>query len=208
MGFLQHQEGVKSFYQPRHPFVALNDMAIVSSALLLVYVTDDWLRLYFVVVVVMFTASALHHWLSNQNWNYRLDRSAIQVMIAGTPLPYAEYIFANGDAWWLLMLGSWAAVFVVAKALFGKLMYQGFWPSVVYVVTGLLAVVVMVPVSLQSIWWSIIFWLGVGLYVLQLFSYNRKWFDFFPERFGYREVQHLILLVAVGCHALAALLYL
>ena len=129
-------------------------------------------------------------------------------MIAGTPLPYAEYIFGNGQSWWFAALWFWAVVFVFMKIVSGRLMYQGFWPSVVYVVTGLLAVVVMVPVTLQSLGWTALFWLGVGFYALQLISYNRKWFDFYPERFGYREVQHLILLAAMGCHTIAALLYL
>lgn len=208
MSILEYQEGVKKSYRPRHPFVAVHDIAIAIGALFFIFATEDWSRLYFVVVLVMFFASALHHWLPYRQWHHRLDRSAIQVMIAGTPLPYVEYIFGNGDSWWFVVLWLWAIVFVVVKIVSGRLMYQGFWPSLVYAVTGLLAVVVMVPVNLDSFWWSSLFWLGVGLYGLQLFSYNRKWFDFYPERFGYREVQHIILLAAIGCHTLAALLYL
>jgi hemolysin III len=208
MTFLQYEEGSKSNYQPRHPFVALHDVFIAFIAIGLIFVTVDGVRLYFVAVTLMFAVSALHHWLPYQTWHYRLDRSAIQIMIAGTPLPYTEYIVANGNELLLTVLWLWALAFVLVKIFLGRLMYQGFIPSVVYTVTGLLAVMVMLPVSLGSIWWGLIFWLGVALYGLQLFSYNKKWFDFYPERFGYREVQHLILFVAVMCHTLAALIYL
>jgi hemolysin III len=208
MSLLQYEEGVKTWHRPRHPLVALQDMVIVSLALCLINLTENWTEWYFIAVAVMFTVSTLHHWLSYQSWHHRLDRSAIQIMIAGTPLPYVEYIFANGDGWMFGFIWIWVAVFISAKIIFGRLMNRGLWPSVVYAATGLLAVTVMAPVELQSSTWGILFWSGVGLYALQLFSYNRKWFDFYPEKFGYREVQHLILLVAVGCHASAAIRYL
>ena len=64
MSFLQHKEGVKSWFRPRHPFVAVHDVVIAGAALVLVGVTEEWTRLYFVVLLLMFAASALHHWLS------------------------------------------------------------------------------------------------------------------------------------------------
>lgn len=207
MKCLQYEEGAKPWCRPRHPFVSWHDIGIASFAFVFVYFTENWLRWYFVVVAVMFAISALHHWLPNRGWHYRLDRSAIQVMIAGTTLPYTEYIFANGAGWWFGVLWIWALVFILIKIVFGKLMCQGLWPSVVYAGTGLLAIIVMLQAGLQSQWWLTLFWLGVGLYGLQLFSYNRKWFDFYLGKFGHREVQHLILLAAVSCHSFAALCY-
>jgi hemolysin III len=207
MRFFEYEEGIKHWCRPRHPFVSLHDITIVCLALFFVYATEDWLRLYFVIVAVMFAISALHHWLPDQRWHCRLDRSAIQIMIAGTTLPYAEYILASGGGWWFGMLWVWATVLMLIKITFGSLMSHGWLPPMVYVVTGLLAVMVMVPVGLQLESWAILFWLGVGFYTIQLIPYNKKWFDFYLEKFGYREVQHLILLVAVGCHSFAALSY-
>lgn len=208
MKFLRYQEGYKLWWRSRHPFVAFHDIVVTISALFLVSISQGWLQLYFFVVTAMFATSGLHHWLPYQSWHHRLDRSMILIMIAGTPLPYTEYILGSGGGWWFLILWLWTLVFMFVKIVFGRLMYQGLLPSSVYAVTGLLAVVVMLPVDLQSFWWFILFWFGVGLYGLQLFSYNQKWFDFYPEHFGYREVQHLILLAAVGCHTFAAFHYL
>jgi len=206
MRFFQYEEGIKSWRRPRHPFVSLHDIAVVCLALFFVFMTERWVRLYFVVVVVMFTISALHHWLPNSGWHYRLDRSAIQIMIAGTTLPYAEDILASGG-WWFWILWIWAAVFILLKIMFDKLWSESVWLPRVYFITGVLAVFAMAPVGLRWEGWAILFWLGVGLYTLQLFSYNKQWFNFHLDAFGYREVQHLILLMAVGCHTFAALSY-
>lgn len=207
MRFFRYEEGVKSWLRPRHPFVSLHDIVVVCLASYLVLITERWVRLYFVVVVLMFAVSALHHWLPSRGWHDRLDRSAIQMMIAGTTLPYAEDILANGGGWWLGVLWLWATVLILIKIAFDTLLSKGVWLPRVYVITGVLAVVAMTPVGLQLELWAILFWLGVGLYTLQLISYNKQWFDLHLNAFGYREVQHLILLLAVGCHSFAALSY-
>jgi hemolysin III len=207
MNYLKYEESVKKWYRPRHPFVAAHDLVVVVVVTIFSLITSSWQQLYFLVVVAMFAVSSLHHWLPYESWHHRLDRSMIQIMIAGTPLPYTIEIIGNGDFMLLVLLWGSAVLFFIIKIVFGYLTRQGFWSAAVYVVTGLLAVAVMIPVQSKSIFWTVIFWSGVGIYALQLLSYNRKWFDFFPERFGYREVQHLMLLAAVCCHAVAMFVF-
>ncbi len=204
MRALAYQEDVKAWFRPRHPVVAMHDSVVAIGALCLALTAETWLQYYLCIVGLMFGVSALHHWLPYAAWHHRLDRSMIQIMIAGTPLPYVPEIVTAGTVWWLVALWIWALGFLALKLLAGQLMYRGLWPAVVYAVTGLLAVGVMWPVRVDEAGWATLFWLGVVLYALQLVSYNRKWFDVVPRHFGYREVQHLILLGAVSLHVYAA----
>lgn len=194
MHYLDHKEHAESWLRPRHPFVAVHDTTIAGIALYLAVVSDGWLQPYFVVVVAMFSTSALHHWLPLREWHHRVDRSMTQIMIAGTPLPYTEIIRDSGYVLWLAVLWIWAVVSVTIKLTSGRLIGEGVVPASVYVVTGVLAVAVMLPVDKGSGGWTFLFWSGVGLYLLQFLSYNLRWFDVFPDKFGYRETQHVILL--------------
>jgi len=207
MRFLQHQEHTDSYLRPRHPFVAVHDIIVSVAAIFLVLVTDGWLQAYFVVVVAMFATSALHHSLSLREWHHRIDRSMIQIMIAGTPMPYTEVILENGYGLWFALLWAWAGLSVIIKLTSGYLIGEGLLPAFVYVVTGALAITVMFSIDMGSNNWTFLFWSGVALYFLQFLSYNLKWFDVFPGKFGYRESQHLILLLAVMCHTVAGIKY-
>lgn len=207
MNIIKYTECNKAWYRPRHPVVALHDIGLVGMALALTNITSGYLQTYFFVVAAMFAVSAIHHWLPYHEWPHRLDRAMIQVMIAGTTLPYTQTLVENGGRWLLMVLWVWALTFFSIKLMFGCLMYRGVFPSCVYVVTGILGIVAMSSVGIPSTWWLVAAWLGVTLYALQLFVYNLQWLDFYPERFGYRESQHLILLMAVSCHTIAAFIY-
>lgn len=202
---LRYREGEKTWWQPRHPFVAVHDLVLVMmSGALLMFANGVWTQGYFLVTMIMFGVSALHHWLRYQAWHHRLDRAMIHIMVAGTTLPYTELVLVNGGGVWLVVLWGWATVFVIAKS-FGRLISQGVLPAVVYTVTGGVAVVVMLPIhtKFEPLFWLACFWVGVVVYSVQQLTYSCRWFDVYPQRFGFREVQHLLLAGAFGLHAIA-----
>lgn len=207
MQWLVYNQTDRDSRYPRHPFVALLDSVVVGIVLLGVLFLDVaiWTGLYLLVVGLMFLVSAMHHWLPHHDTRHVLDRAMIYVLIAGTTLPYVPFVAADGL--------SAAQVLLCTAALFGMYAkYRGVGmqvrglSAVMYIVVGFGSVYVMQDVheyiGLEKALW---FWFGVGLYALQLSIYTKRWCNWYPKRFGYREVQHLVLVAAAGIHTALSL---
>ena len=75
--------------------------------------------------------------------------------------------------------------------------------QVLFGLAGVGSITIMTSVSVYVAIWYVLFWAGVALYALQFISFNLKLFDWWPNYFGYREVQHVLLAGAFAAHAVA-----
>jgi hemolysin III len=153
-------------------------------------------------VVVMFGASALYHrftWSPRaRSWLRRLDHLGIFGLIAGTYTAYGLLVLQGTTRIVVLaVVWSGAASVVVLKL---------FWvaaPKWISVVTGVLLGWVAVAVFPQVIHRGgltlSMLTLGAGvLYTLGAIVYARRRPDPIPAVFGYHELFHALVVVAVG----------
>jgi hemolysin III len=162
-------------------------------------------------VAVMFGASALYHrpnWTPRwRPWLRRLDHAGIYCLIAGTYTPVGL----------LVLRGSWQTVVLAivwggaATAIFVRL----FWitapkwlGAVVGITIGWVGVVALPKVANGAGWTCVVLILLGGLaYSLGAVVYATKRPDPFPTVFGYHELFHLLVIVAVALQYAAIAFY-
>lgn len=198
------ESGSKATFRPRHPIVCFLDMVgIVMAMFFLFQSTHVAVQSYLLSIVLLYVISALHHWLTYKDWSRRLDHIMIFVVIAMTALPYwGAYPPLRWSPAGPVLIAVIIALGVTAKLI-------SYYPKVLsatlYTVAGLPMVSYFilnwsnVPEPYNVLW---IF--GVGLYVFQMLIYTFHWFDFKAELFGFREIQHIILLTATTIHSAIA----
>jgi len=124
---------------------------------------------------------------------------AIFLVITMTMLPYWGYIMPwQNYSVGLLILGTITIVGVAIKSIncLGDYVSAG-----VYVLAGLPVAVDADALWSNLIWpWNFVFFFGVFLYLVQLVIHATESCEIKPALFGYRELQHCILLLAVALH--------
>lgn len=100
----------------KEPFNAISHMVGGGLAIvvfpLLILASDGWLEIassvvYGVSLLAVFTTSALFHSIRHRRaspWLFRLDQSAIYMLIAGTYTPLALLLVGGGWGWTLLAI--------------------------------------------------------------------------------------------------------
>ena len=162
-------------------------------------------------VVLMFGASALYHrpnWSPGRRaWLRRLDHAGIYCLIAGTYTPVG--LLALRGAWQTVVLAIvWSGC---AAAIFIRLFWIGApkWLSaVVAIALGWVGVVAMPEIYFHAGLACLLLILGGGiLYSVGAAIYATKRPDPFPAVFGYHEIFHALIVVAVGLQYAAIAFY-
>lgn len=160
--------------------------------------------IYVAGICALFGASAVYHvptWSPSARRRLRrVDHSAIFLAIAGTYTPVAA--LALGDPirqvlLWTVWLGAAAGIAVKVRWIDAPPWVQ----AVPYILLGWVALAV-VPALASAVGWAAVTFLlvGGGLYTLGAVVYARKSPDPAPATFGYHEVFHALVIVAVACH--------
>jgi hemolysin III len=154
-------------------------------------------------VVAMFGVSTLFHRLSwsarGARWMGRLDHATIYGLIAGTYAPVGLLVVHPG--WRIPILATaWGGALVATAA---KVAWHGAptWVApVVCVALGCIAVVV-VPQIVAGIGFagSLLLVGGGAFYMTGAVVYARRRPDPAPDTFGYHELFHALVIVAVAC---------
>jgi hemolysin III len=155
-------------------------------------------------VVALYSVSALYHHTVYRDWLGKLDHIMIFYVISITALPYWGYIIPF--PWYpggLLAIIVICVVGTVVKTV-------SFLPRFVSGAAYLAAAVPMVsyfivhyshiPTPYGALWMIGLFFHG-GLLVV----YTLKTPDPFPALFGFREVQHVLLVCATNLHSYVAI---
>lgn len=195
-------------WRPRHPIVCVLDFAgiLTMVALVATYRPSATSAVLPIAIVLQYCASLLHHWMPYTEWRSKLDRSVIFLVIGATYVPYWSNLLPPEEAMARLPWVGIATVAGVALLLGGARA----WLVGIYWATFASAGLVVSFYELQ-VWLPsgalALFWTGSALYALQQATYSLKYPDPLPELFGYREVQHVLLLGATIIGSVIALNY-
>ena len=154
-------------------------------------------------VVLLLGASALYHtptWSDKARARLRsVDHSMIYVLIAGSYTPFC------------LAMGGTAVVYllpVVWLAALGGVLKSIFWAHAPKLVSTLLYIAMgwaLVP-YMPELWMELgptgfmLLAIGGALYTLGAVCYATRWPDPLPLTFGYHEIFHVMVIVALSCH--------
>lgn len=191
-------------------------MAFAAAAAGLVYLvrlglgnaaTLAVLIVYGVALMILFGASALYHALT---WSPRLtavlrgvDHASIVIGIAGTYTPVLY--FGLTGAWRVWMMASvWALTAAVVFVQVRWIDAPRWFSTTVYMLLGWAALVpaVKLVAALPRVT-TLLIALGGLLYTLGAIVYARKWPNPFPNRFGFHEVFHLLVVAGASAHFVA-----
>ncbi len=203
--FLRYDESsTKPWWYPRHSGVVVLDTVSVTSALWWLGTSTHWTTtIYTITILLLYGVSLVYHFVSYRDWLGKLDHIMIFYVIAITGLPYWGHIMPTTPFWH-------GIAFVVGICVAGTITKTlHFLPRYLSAVVYLLAAVPMVsyllinfdrlPTITATLWL-----VGVGIYGIQLAVYTLKWPDPRPNQFGFRELQHLLLLGATNLHSYIA----
>lgn len=153
-------------------------------------------------VAVMFGASALHHRVTwrerGYRWSRRIDHAGIYLMIAGTYTPFGLLVLDG--AWRIVVLAVvWGGAAAAILLKFVWVDAPKWLAAVIAISLGWVAVIVF-PQLLDGVGWSgmSLVFAGGLFYTLGGLAYALRRPNPFPGIFGYHEVFHLLVVVAVA----------
>jgi hemolysin III len=153
-------------------------------------------------VALMFGASALHHRVNwaprGYRWSRRIDHAGVYLAIAGTYTPFGLLVL--GGAWRVAVLAVvWAGALVAILLKFVWVDAPKWLAAAIAIALGWVAVVAF-PQLLDGIGWHGMTLVLVGglLYTLGGLAYALRRPNPLPGVFGYHEVFHLFVVVAVA----------
>ncbi len=162
---------------------------------------------YALGLLALFAVSGLYHRLNwtaaKRAWMQKLDHGTIFVMIAGSYTPLCLLVLRGWVAWVMLAF-AWtgAALGLVLAFTPGRASRVG--RGVLYFCLGWAAVVAIPQMwSHLSVVEMILFAVGGLLFTVGSVFLFTHWPDPFPRVFGYHEVWHVLVVLAVICHFVA-----
>ena len=191
-------------------------MAAVPAGVVLVILSDGsrakvGTAIYAVAMAAMLGASTIYHrvsWKSagSRAWARRLDHAMIFVFIAGTYTPFALISFEG----WLpvaVLVCVWGGA---ALGLIVNLAWIGApkWVTApAYLLVGWVGVIAAPQLFQQvRIAGAVLLIVGGALYTLGALTYATHWPNPFPRTFGFHEVFHLLVVVALAAQLVAVYL--
>ncbi len=184
---------------PRHPIVSLIDFvgAGVAIGFLVIHPVSPYVLP--VVITAQYLASCVYHWRPHCTVRQTIDHLMIAVLITATYVHFwMQSLPVEAWSWRVLILCTVMAAILAVRLLLPD---QEKLRGILFLVLGLggLGMTGVAPHMLSVLGWTG-FIVGVALYFLQFVIYSRKKPNPVPEVFGFREVQHLILLAATTLH--------
>jgi hemolysin III len=191
-------------------------LAAVPAGIVLVSVAEGTrarlaTAVYAVALAAMLGASALYHrvrWRTPRRraWVRRLDHTMIFVFIAGTYTPFA-----------LLSFSGWLPVVLLASVWVGAalgLIVNLAWidaprwvTAPAYLLVGWVGVIAAPDLfAAVGVAGAVLLVIGGALYTLGAVTYAARWPNPFPRTFGFHEVFHLLVTVAVALQLVAVYL--
>ena len=153
-------------------------------------------------LVAQFVFSAVYHrhspTLEARKWNRRADHAAIFVLIAASYTPICLLVLDRPLSWVVLAL-AWLVALNGVRKKFGELSLEtDRVHSWMYGVLGGASILVL-PQMIDGMGWTrVLVNAAAGLlYALGGFELVRRRIDPWPNTFGYHEIWHLCVLVAV-----------
>jgi len=196
-------------WRPRHPIVCILDAIgfTIIIAFLYIYRPPLLVATLPLIMMLQYVVSIAYHWWPESGWRNKLDRSVIFMLIGATYVPFWGGLVEPDEAAVRLICVAIAVLIGVAFLIGGAsklvigLMYVAFTG------TGLVVSFYELQAWLQP-GPLFAFWTGALLYAAQHIAYSIRWPNPLPELFGYRDVQHVLLVAATTTHAFIALEYL
>jgi len=187
-----------------HLFAAI--IALPAAIWLTVHAASESVlvaAIYGASVVGLLSSSALYHtphWSPEKRMMLRrLDRSMIYVLIAGSYTPYCVELAGSASSLMLPLVWVAAALGIVKSIVWIKA------PRLITAAPYVLLGWAIVPYGMdfyRVLGTTVVTLTVVGgvCYTLGAVAYARKWPDPIPAVFGYHEVFHALVVVALGCH--------
>ena len=202
-----HNEKAGWFY-PRHPVVCIIDSVgfLIAFSLILFYQPHFTTLVLPTAVMLQYTVSFIHHWFSYSELRSKVDRGMIFILIAATYVPYWEGLLpAHESLERLVPVGISALIGLI-------LLFSNVSEKIIGIYWALFASAGLVVSFFELQAWLpkaalLFFWIGTLFYGVQQVIYTFEYPDPLPNVFGYREVQHIVLLIATTIGSLVALQY-
>jgi len=157
-----------------------------------------------ITLILMFTASAVYHWLILSEDGIRqlkrIDHIAIFAVIAGTYTPFCLISLQGTLGWWLFGVIWGIALLGIAMKIFW-LHAPRFLSTVFYLAMGWACAIAIDPLS-EALSEPALFWLVTGgvCYSIGAVIYALKWPNPWPEHFGFHEIWHLFVIGGAASH--------
>ena len=162
-------------------------------------------------LIMLYAASTLYHLLPLKekgiNLLRQLDHTMIFILIAGTYTPFC-LVTLRGPWGWSILAVIWGlAVAGIVTKLVWKSAPRSFRVAL-YLFMGWLALVMIYPLS-QAARPGTLLWLLIGglCYTVGAIFYALKWPNPFPEKFGFHEIWHLLVMGGSFSHFWAVFRY-
>lgn len=193
---------------PRHPIVCILNLCGMYSAVVFVACTMQWsLMILPAAVFLQYAASAAYHWLPYSKTRQTLDYMAIAWLIAATYIQFWLKLLPPQESLpQIYFMCGFAGAICVFHLLFPE---HGALRGTLYLLLGIAGLILSAihPYLFTTLGW-LGFSFGVALYLLQFAIFTIEKPDCWPGLFGYREVQHVMLLAASDIHLFFAAFYL
>ncbi len=195
---------------PRHPIVCLIDLFgfALTFLLIVIYPAKPMVALLPVAMMLQYAISCIYHWVPRNDTWQRIDQGMIVLLVAATYAPFWSTLTDASEYWWRIPI----LTLLTFITLLFRCHYASWWrvSGVLYPILGAFGCIVsfneirigLSPIGLAA------FWAGVACYFLQFLIWAKHWPNPIPEVFGYREVQHTVLLCAMTLHSIVVLKYL
>ncbi len=169
------------------------------------------LGIYGVSLILLFAASAAYHMVKARpkviEVLRKLDHSAIYLLIAGTYTPFCAIMFDGFWKWGLLSIIWVLALVGIVTKLF--ILQAPRWLTAgIYIVMGWLCLAAIGDMlKVQPV--GALIWLITGgvIYTLGALVYVTKTLDFFPGKFGFHEIWHILVILGALAHFIAIAAY-
>ena len=157
-------------------------------------------------IIFLFSASTIYHARKrsedgNSLWR-KFDHLAIFFMIAGTYTPLC-YIYLGGGWKWGIIIAQWSLVIIGALFKFFYLKAPRFISTIIYLLMGWMAVIVvgkLLPIMTMK---EVIFLLSGGiLFTIGAIVYVMKFPDPLPGRIGFHGIFHIFIMLGGAVHYL------
>lgn len=202
---LAHHEDGRGSY-PRHPLVCFLDAVgfCVTIALIVVYKPSPVTAILPIAISLQYAVSFYFHWMPYSRALSKIDRSVIFLLIAATYMPYWGNLLPVDEAVhrlpWVWIAAAVGIVLVLSDV--SAICIGIFWAA--FASAGLIIsfreLQVWLPPDALSA-----FWLASILYGAQQMVFALRLPNPMPELFGFREVQHVLLLIATTTSSIVAM---